>query len=80
MHELGMCEAVLEAVERRARGRRVDRIGVQVGHDLHVQPDVFQQGVQVLAQGGVADGVRTELETVPGDQLMLAWVRYDEGS
>lgn len=78
MHELGMCQSVVEAVERRAEGRPVDRIGVRVGRDLAVEPEVFQQGVLVMAQGGVADGVTTELEVVDGDELVLTWLRYRE--
>ena len=76
MHELGMCQAVLDAVEKRADGRAVDRIGVRVGTDLAVVPDVFEQGFQVLAQGGIADGATTEVETVDGDGLTLMWIRY----
>lgn len=76
MHEIGMCRSVLERVEARADGRRVDRIGVHVGRDLAVEPQVFEQGFQVLAQGGPAEGATTEVETVPGDVLMLVWIRY----
>ena len=73
---MGMCASVLEAVERRAGGRAVERIGVRVGDDLAVVPDVFEQGFQVLAQGGVADGATTEIETAEGDELMLLWIAY----
>ena len=76
MHEMPMCQAVLDAVERRAADRPVDRIGVRVGADLHVLPEVFEQGFQVLAQGGPADGATMEVEPVPGDELVLTWVRY----
>lgn len=71
-----MCHAVLQAVERRAAGRRVERIGVRCGTDLAVVPEVFEQGFQVLAQGGVADGATTDVEIVPGDDLVLTWLRY----
>lgn len=76
MHEMGMCQAVLDAVEDRAGGRRVERVGVRVGEDLRVLPDVFQQGFQVLAAGGVAEGAITEVEATDGDELMLLWIRY----
>lgn len=80
MHEMGMCQSVLAAVERRAAGRRVERIGVQCGTDLAVVPEVFEQGFQVLAQGGVADGATTDVEIVPGDDLVLTWLRYAPGT
>ncbi len=80
MHEMGMCQAVLDAVEHRAGGRRVERVGVRVGDDLRVVPDVFQQGFQVLAEGGVAEGATTEIEPTEGDELMLLWIRYVDPS
>lgn len=76
MHEMGMCKAVLDAVEHRAGDRKVERVGVLVGDDLAVVPDVFEQGFQVLAEGGVAEGATTELEKTDGDELMLLWIRY----
>jgi hydrogenase nickel incorporation protein HypA/HybF len=76
MHEMGMCQAVLAAVERRAQGRPVERIGVRVGDALAVDPAVFEQGFQILAQDGVADGATTEIESTSGETLMLTWLRY----
>ncbi len=76
MHEMGMCQAVLDAVEKRARDRRVERIGVRVGDELAVVPEVFEQGFQVLAEGGVAEGATTDIEPTPGDELVLLWIRY----
>jgi hydrogenase nickel incorporation protein HypA/HybF len=76
MHEMGMCRAVLAAVERRAKGRPVERIGVRVGEALAVDPAVFEQGFQMLAQNGVADGATTEIESTSGETLMLTWLRY----
>ena len=31
MHEMSYCEGVLEAVEKRAKGRPVVRVGVRIG-------------------------------------------------
>jgi hydrogenase nickel incorporation protein HypA/HybF len=76
MHELGMSEGVLAAVEKRAAGRSVDAIGVRVGERLAVVPEAFEQSFQVVAQGGVADGATVEITAVPGDELMLEWLRY----
>lgn len=78
MHEMGMCQAVLDAVEQRANGRRVERVGVRAGRDLAVVPEVFEQGFRVLAQGGVADGATTDVELTDGDELVLTWLRYRE--
>lgn len=42
MHEIGYCEALLPAVERRAAGREVRRIGVRAGTQHRLVADVMQ--------------------------------------
>ncbi|MGH3327829.1 MAG: hydrogenase maturation nickel metallochaperone HypA [Streptomycetales bacterium] len=65
MHEFGMCEAILDAVERRAAGRRVTRVRVRVGALHHVAPPAMDQAFALAAEGTVADGADVELRTVP---------------
>jgi hydrogenase nickel incorporation protein HypA/HybF len=65
VHELGYCEGVLEAVERRAAGRPVARVGVRIGAVHRVVPDAFQLSFQVAAAGGPAADAVTELVVVP---------------
>lgn len=65
MHELGMCESVLAAVERRAEGRPVDGFTVRVGTLLRIVPEAFAQSFELVAAGSVADGARPELVFVP---------------
>jgi len=69
MHEIGYCDGVLEAVERRAAGRRVARIGVRIGAKHRVVSEVFEQTFQHVAAGGVAEGASTDLTTVPARAL-----------
>jgi hydrogenase nickel incorporation protein HypA/HybF len=64
MHEIGYCEAVLDAVERRAEGRRVARLGVRVGALHRIVPAAFEQSFQLVAAGGVADSASTEVTIV----------------
>ena len=78
MHELSYCEGVLEAVLRRAGDRRVDAVGVRVGAVHAVVPDAFQLSFGVAALGTVAEGARTEVDVVPGDEVVLTWLRYAE--
>lgn len=73
-----MCASVLDAVERRAAGRAVARVGVQVGARLGVVADAFQQSFLIAAAGSVAEDAATELTEVPGDELVLAWIEYRE--
>ncbi len=65
MHEIGMCESVLDAVERRAQGRPVDAVTIRVGTLLRVVPDAFAQAFAMVAAGGVADGATPDLVYVP---------------
>ena len=65
MHELGLCEGVLEAVERRAAGRRVTRVRVRVGAQHRVVPSAFDQSFALVSQGTVADGAAVDLVVVP---------------
>jgi hydrogenase nickel incorporation protein HypA/HybF len=65
MHEVGMCESVLGAVERRAAGRPVAGISVRVGAGLRVVPDAFAQGFELVAVGSVAEGAAVDLTIVP---------------
>lgn len=65
MHEIGYCAGVLEAVERRAGGRPVARIGVLVGALHRISPAAFEQSFQLVADGGVASGASTEVLIAP---------------
>lgn len=65
MHEMSYCEGVLQAVERRAAGRPVARVGVRIGVLHRVVADAFQQSFEMASSGGVAQGAETELVVVP---------------
>lgn len=65
MHEMSYCEGVLEAVQRRAAGRQVDRVGVRIGAVHRVVAEAFEQSFQLAAVGGPAEGATTEVVVVP---------------
>ena len=65
MHELGLCEGILEAVERRAAGRRVTRVRVRVGTLHRVVEPALAQAFELVAGGSVAEGATVELVPVP---------------
>jgi hydrogenase nickel insertion protein HypA len=72
MHEIGYSTGVLEAVERRAAGRRVARIGVLVGTLHRVSPAAFDQSFKLVADGTVAAGAGTEVRVAPVRATCLA--------
>lgn len=64
MHELGMCEAIVEAALKRADGRTVRGIRVRVGGHP-VDPQVVEQGIRLAAQGTVIEGAGVDLVLEP---------------
>lgn len=65
MHEFGLCEGMVAAVEHRAQGRPVERVGVRVGARHHVVDAAFQQAFEMVAAGSAADGADLEITVVP---------------
>ena len=65
MHELGMCEGVVEVVERRAQGRRVKRLRLRVGTMHRVVPEAFGQAFEMAATGSVAQDAEVDLVFMP---------------
>ena len=75
MHEIGLCAAVLAAVERRAVGRRVSEVTLRVGAAHRVVPESMRQAFELVSAGTVADGATLTLVGVAGDELMLESIR-----
>lgn len=65
MHEFGLCEGVLEVVQKRAAGRQVAGIRVRCGVRHAVDPASMAQAFGVVAAGTEADGAAVEVVTVP---------------
>jgi hydrogenase nickel incorporation protein HypA/HybF len=60
-----MCEAILDAVERRAAGRQVTRVRVRVGALHRVVEPAFGQAFSLVSEGTVAAGAAVDLVVVP---------------
>ncbi|GAA1513645.1 hydrogenase maturation nickel metallochaperone HypA [Sphaerisporangium rubeum] len=65
MHEFGIAESILAAVEKRADGRRVCRARVQVGALLRVAEPSIGDAFALVSEGTVAEGARLDLVTLP---------------
>ena len=65
MHEFGLAEGVLEAVQKRAAGRQVTGIRVRCGVRHAVEPGSMAQAFGMVATGTEADGAAVEVVTVP---------------
>jgi len=64
VHELGLCQAIVDATLSRARGRRVTALRVRIGGHV-VDEAAVRQGVQVAAIGTPAEGARVDLLLEP---------------
>lgn len=65
MHELGLCEGILDAVERRAAGRRVTGVRVRIGALHRVVGPALDEAFSLAAAGTVAEGAAVDLVVVP---------------
>jgi hydrogenase nickel incorporation protein HypA/HybF len=65
MHELSIAQAIAEIAARHARGRRVVKVEVRVGHLRQVVPDSLHFAFALIAQGTVLDGAELEIAHVP---------------
>lgn len=65
MHELGLCEAIVGAIEKRAGERPVARVRIRVGALHHVHPEAFDQSFAMAAMGSVAQDATADLVVIP---------------
>jgi hydrogenase nickel incorporation protein HypA/HybF len=65
MHEFGLCEGVLQAVQTRAAGRTVAGIRVRCGVRHAVDPAAMAQAFGLVAAGTEAADAAVDVVTVP---------------
>jgi hydrogenase nickel incorporation protein HypA/HybF len=65
MHEFGLCEGIVDAVQRRAAGRPVARVRVRVGVLHQVVAEAFQQAFTHAASGTEAENAAVDLVLIP---------------
>jgi hydrogenase nickel incorporation protein HypA/HybF len=77
MHEVGLCESIMEAVERRAAGRRVLAVKVRAGDELMVAEPALDQAFVLVSEGTVAEGARIEMVPASGHELILESIEVE---
>jgi hydrogenase nickel incorporation protein HypA/HybF len=65
MHELGLCESILYAVEERAGGRPVAAIAVTVGGAHVADATALRTAFAMAAQGTVAQDAQLDINVDP---------------
>jgi hydrogenase nickel incorporation protein HypA/HybF len=69
MHEMSLCEGILQVIEDTAAREgfgRVNRVRVEIGRLAGVEPDALRFGFDVVMRGSVAEGAELVIEHVPG--------------
>jgi Zn finger protein HypA/HybF involved in hydrogenase expression len=79
MHELSMCEGILDVVLEAAQERPVRRVQVAIGRDWAVSPESFDQSFQVAAQDTNAAGALIEQQQVSGETLTIKEIELEGG-
>ena len=65
MHEYGMCDGIVDAVQRRAAGRRVARVKVRVGVMHRIVEEAFHHAFSHAAEGTEAGDAAIDIVVVP---------------
>ena len=65
MHELAIAESVVDIAVRHARGRRVVKVELEVGHLRQVVPAALEFAFELVAKGTAVDGAELCMREVP---------------
>jgi hydrogenase nickel incorporation protein HypA/HybF len=65
VHELSVCDAIVNTASKRAEGRPVTQVTVRIGHLRQVVPDALQFGWEVLTDATALQGCTLVIEQVP---------------
>jgi hydrogenase nickel incorporation protein HypA/HybF len=65
MHELAIADSVVDIAIRHARGRRVTKVELRVGHLRQVVPSALEFAFELIAQGTPVEDAELVMEQVP---------------
>ena len=74
MHELSLCEGLVQVIEEQALRERLNRVcGVwlQVGALAGVEVEALRFCFDVVTRGTVAEAAHLEIQAIPGEALCL---------
>ena len=74
MHELALCEGVLQALEEQSKIQhfaRVHAVWLEIGALSSVEPEALRFNFDVITRGTLAEGSRLEIVTVPAQAWCL---------
>jgi hydrogenase nickel incorporation protein HypA/HybF len=77
MHELSLCQGLIELLEteRAARGfQTIDRVQLAIGTWANVDPEALRFGFAAASAGTIADGAALDIEMVPAEVWCMTCV------
>jgi hydrogenase nickel incorporation protein HypA/HybF len=75
MHEMSLCESMLQIIEEQARTRgysKVLRVRLEIGALAGVEPGALRFGFEVVRRGTLADEAELEIIELPGKAWCLS--------
>ncbi|MBI5132777.1 MAG: hydrogenase maturation nickel metallochaperone HypA [Rhodopseudomonas palustris] len=75
MHEMALCESMIEIIEREARAQqfaRVRAVWVEIGALSHVDAEAMRFCFSAVAHGGIAADARFEIVSLPGEAWCMS--------
>ena len=81
MHEMSLCESILQILEEQARAKdfsSVRKVRLEIGRFSSVEPEALRFGFDVVMKGSVADGAELEIIELPGKAFCLDCVEQVE--
>ncbi|MES9945888.1 MAG: hydrogenase maturation nickel metallochaperone HypA [Candidatus Thiodiazotropha sp.] len=70
MHEMSLCEGVLNVLEEQALSQgysRVKQVWLEIGSLSGVEPEAMRFSFDAVMNGSIADGARLEIIHLPGE-------------
>ncbi len=70
MHEMSLCEGVLQVLEQNARSQgyaRVKTVWLEIGGLSGVEPEAMRFSFDVVTRGSLADGAKLEIVALAGE-------------
>lgn len=75
MHEISICNALLDRIEAERGARkfsRVRRVRIEIGQFSCVEPDALRYAFELMTRGSLLEGATLELDRPPGRATCLA--------
>lgn len=66
MHELGIIENIINITSEHAKGRKIQRILLEIGQLSGIMSDAIRFGFDVCSQGTLLEGAILEITETPG--------------